>query len=84
MPETIASLVLDLVEWVAPRPRSHAEFVEAWSTSCPRLTIWEDAERLQLIERRPGGMIAVTAKGRTTLSRHGRMPATTPGPAVLD
>ncbi len=72
MAETIGSLVLDLVEWVALRPRSRAEFVEVWRSSCPRLAIWEDAEELGLIEQRPGGMIAATAKGRASLSRHGR------------
>jgi hypothetical protein len=74
MPETIGSLVLDLVEWVAARPRSRAEFIDAWRSSCPRLTIWEDAEELGLVERRPGGTIAVTAKGLACLNRHGRLP----------
>ena len=37
------ALVLDLVEWVAREPRSYEEVMEAWRTSCPRLTIWEDA-----------------------------------------
>jgi hypothetical protein len=41
-PETQAP-VLDLVEWVAARPRPYAEVMEAWRTSCPRLTVWEDA-----------------------------------------
>ena len=72
VPETIGFLVLDLVEWVAARPRSRAEFIEVWPSSCPRLTIWEDAEQIGLIERRLGGMIAVTAKGLACLSRHGR------------
>ena len=37
------SLVLDLVEWVAREPRRYAEVMEGWRTSCPRLSIWEDA-----------------------------------------
>jgi hypothetical protein len=41
-PETQAP-VLDLVEWVAARPRPYAEVMEVWRTSCPRLTVWEDA-----------------------------------------
>ena len=36
-------LVLDLVEWIAREPRLYAEVIESWRTSCPRLTIWEDA-----------------------------------------
>ena len=37
------SLVLDLIEWIAVRPRTYADVMDAWRTSCPRLTIWEDA-----------------------------------------
>lgn len=37
------ALVLDLIEWVAAEPRPYAAVMEAWRTSCPRLTIWEDA-----------------------------------------
>jgi len=43
MTETADPLVLDFVEWVAREPRLYAEVVGTWKTSCPRLTIWEDA-----------------------------------------
>lgn len=42
-------LVLDLIEFVAARPRPYAEVMEAWRTSCPRLPIWEDAVDLGLV-----------------------------------
>lgn len=45
-------LVLDLVEWVAREPRAYAELMEAWRTSCPRLTIWEDAIDSGFVEHR--------------------------------
>lgn len=32
-------LVLDLVEWVARKPRSQSEAMEIWRTSCSRLTM---------------------------------------------
>jgi hypothetical protein len=32
-------LILDLVEWVAEQPRAYEEVLDAWRTSCPRLTI---------------------------------------------
>ena len=35
-------LVLDLVEWIAERPRAYDDVMDAWRTSCPRLSIWED------------------------------------------
>jgi hypothetical protein len=37
------SLTLQLLAWVAARPRTYGETMEAWRTTCPRLTIWEDA-----------------------------------------
>jgi hypothetical protein len=43
MADTTDPLVLDLVEWIAREPRLYAEVIETWRTSCPRLTIWEDA-----------------------------------------
>ena len=43
MPDTTDPLVLDLVEWIAREPRLYSEVIETWRTSCPRLTIWEDA-----------------------------------------
>jgi len=40
---TVAVLVLDLLEWLSRRDRSYEETMDAWRTSCPRLTVWEDA-----------------------------------------
>jgi hypothetical protein len=36
-------LILDFLEWLAPKSRPYAEVMEAWRTSCPRLTVWEDS-----------------------------------------
>ncbi len=36
MSDTVDALVLDLLKWIGPRPRSYAEVLEAWRTSCPR------------------------------------------------
>jgi len=35
MTDPAEALVLDLVEWVAARPRAYDEVMEAWRTSCP-------------------------------------------------
>jgi hypothetical protein len=43
------SLILDLVEWVAAKPRTYTDAMEAWRTSCPRLSIWEDAVDLRFV-----------------------------------
>ena len=43
MTQTVEALVLDLLEWLAREERSYEETMNAWRTSCPRLTVWEDA-----------------------------------------
>ena len=40
---TTESLILDLLQWLANGARSYEEVMDAWRTSCPRLTVWEDA-----------------------------------------
>jgi hypothetical protein len=69
-------LILDLVAWVAERPRSHAEVMEAWRTSCPRLTIWEDAVDAGLVRLHSGEgpttLVRVTERGRRLLEANGR------------
>jgi hypothetical protein len=37
------SLILDLLEWIGTSPRPYVVVMQAWRTSCPRFTIWEDA-----------------------------------------
>ncbi|NKC30684.1 hypothetical protein [Falsiroseomonas selenitidurans] len=72
------ALIRDLLAWLAPAPRPYAEVMEAWRTSCPRLTVWEDATERGLIacETRDGGLwVAVTPAGRAVL---GATPATPP------
>ena len=40
---TPEALILDLIEWVAARERTYEDTMDAWRTSCPRLTVWEDS-----------------------------------------
>jgi hypothetical protein len=57
-------------------PRPYAEAIEVWRTSCPRLTVWEDAfergyvARVSLPDR--GAMVMTTALGQRLLREHGR------------
>ena len=71
MPTTCDPLVLDLVQWVARKPRTYTEVIDAWKTSCPRLTVWEDAVDQGLVTRRNigarGTIVVVTAAGRALL-----------------
>lgn len=62
------SLMLDLVAFVATRPRPYAEVIEAWRTSCPRLTVWEDTVDAGLVACRADGQVVATEKGLQALS----------------
>ena len=68
-------LVLDFVEWVAREPRVYAEVVATWRTSCPRLTIWEDAAEAGYVAREAvagvGMIVTVTEDGEKLLRQHG-------------
>ncbi len=80
MADTLASpldpLILDLVQWCAREPRTYAEVLDAWRTSCPRLTMWEDATERGLLTRTTGAnhmqFITVTPAGQAFLIAHRR------------
>ena len=69
-------LILDLLEWIGRESRTYADVIDAWRTSCPRLTVWEDAmDRGFAVREHTRGrevMIALTAAGRAFLREHGR------------
>jgi hypothetical protein len=53
-------LVLDLLQWLKTAPKPYTDVMEAWRTSCPRLTVWEDAVDAGYIEKRlSGGVLMV-------------------------
>jgi hypothetical protein len=52
MSQVVESLVLDLLEWLGQAPRPYIEVMDAWRTSCPRLSVWEEANELGFVERR--------------------------------
>jgi hypothetical protein len=71
MSDRLDPLIRDLVAWVAEERRPYAEVLDTWRTSCPRLTVWEDASDRGLVERRPvagrGVLVVVTEAGRAFL-----------------
>ena len=77
MTETADPLVLDFVEWIAREPRLYAEVVGTWKTSCPRLTIWEDAADKGYVARETvagtGLVVTVTEDGAELLRANGRI-----------
>lgn len=76
MPDAPDPLVLDLVEWVALEPRPYVDVLDRWRTSCPRLTVWEDALDRGFVKRVPaakqGAQVIVTESGEKFLRDNGR------------
>lgn len=63
MSESTDTLTRQMLGWIAERPRTYVETMDAWRTSCPRLAIWEDAQQ--------AGLVQVT-KGHVKLTQAGR------------
>lgn len=81
MSDAPSLIMLQFLAWVAERPRSYGEAMDAWRTSCPRLSVWEDATLDGLVRRAagPGGETAVrlTTRGQAVLDA-GRTAAPAP------
>jgi hypothetical protein len=43
MPDPATLPMVQFLAWVASRPRTYGEVRQAWRSTCPRLTMWEDA-----------------------------------------
>ena len=54
MPEAANLLMREFLTWVASRPRTYAEAMEAWRSTCPRHMVWEDALAGGFIQLEPG------------------------------
>lgn len=73
------SLIADLVGWVSKESRTYQDAMDAWRTSCPRLSIWEDAVDHGFIKREIDEnsvpIVRATAKGIEFLKSLGRQAA---------
>lgn len=71
MSETIDALLNDMLAWLARGAQPYADVMDAWRTSCPRLTVWEDAVERGLVERAridSIAMVQITSEGRAFLA----------------
>jgi hypothetical protein len=78
MDDALRFLLVEFLAWTARAPRTYAEAMAAWRTSCPRLPVWEDAldGGLVRVEPVPGGamadsLVALTPRGRAVLAGAG-------------
>jgi hypothetical protein len=68
----VEALILDLLEWLERRDRTYEEVMDAWRTSCPKLSVWEDANDRGLVRREEvngRSMIRPTIAGRALLAK---------------
>jgi len=70
-------LILDLLAWLEREPRLYADVMDRWRTSCPRLTVWEDAVDGGFVERvqAPGAaaVVRLTERGVRSLRQAERI-----------
>jgi hypothetical protein len=72
MLEPATLLTLEFLAWAASRPRTYAEAMEAWSSRCPRNSVWEDALTEGLIQVKSAATMSeskviLTPRGRAVL-----------------
>jgi hypothetical protein len=72
MSESVSLLTLDFLRWVSSRRRTYAEAMEAWRSTCPRHTVWEDALLDGLVQVESAGTqhpdeVTLTPRGRAIL-----------------
>ncbi len=70
MPPTPSLAMLQFLSWIDSRERTHADVMDAWQSSCPRLSVWEDAT-IDGYVRFVGDAarsVVLTARGRAVLN----------------
>jgi hypothetical protein len=75
MDDALRLLTVQFLAWAACAPRTYAEAMAAWRTSCPRLPVWEDALDGGLVRVEPvagaamaDSVIALTPRGEALLT----------------
>jgi hypothetical protein len=87
MSDASHALTLQFLAWVAEAPRTYADAMEAWRSTCPRLSIWEDASLDGLVAidggaSRNQSRVVLTPKGRAMLRASEAIKAREPSAAA--
>ena len=73
MSDSPSLIMVQFLTWVADRPRTYRQAMDAWRTSCPRLSVWEDAILDELIrignDKDKDKTVSLTARGRAALEQ---------------
>jgi hypothetical protein len=68
MPDSHTALTRQLLEWIAGSRQTYGQALEVWKTSCPRMSIWEDALMDGLIDCDPTTkVVSLSDKGHVFL-----------------
>jgi hypothetical protein len=70
LPLVVAPSTLELLAWIGARERTYADTIDAWRTTCPRLSAWEDALADDFV-RIDRGTVVLTTRGRSALNGAG-------------
>lgn len=64
-------LTSQMLHWIEQGKPTYADVLEVWRSTCPRLTIWEDACAEGLVDATAGmsGTVSLTEKGKNFLSQ---------------
>jgi hypothetical protein len=70
MSEPASLIMLQFLAWIAERPRTREQAVEAWH-SCPHISVWEDAVVEGLVRTENDGKrtISLTPRGRALIEK---------------
>ena len=73
----IDALILQFLAWIDSQTPTHAEVLDAWQSSCPRLSVWEDSmiQGLVAFDGSRARHVVLTEAGRTRLAGITAMPA---------
>lgn len=73
MSEPASLIMVQFLTWIADRPRTYPEIMDAWRSTCPRLSVWEDAIIDGLVHIENGGRrtVVLTPLGHALLDRCG-------------
>ncbi len=70
-PAAPSLIMLQFLAWVADRPRNYRDTMAAWHSTCPRLSVWEDAiiDGLVRLENNADRAVTLTPRGRAALEQ---------------
>ena len=80
MAERVSLLMREFLGWVASRHRTYADVMQAWRSTCPRHTTWEDAltdglVEIQVGDRLDDSAVILTPCGRAILEERQSSPS---------